>query len=118
MCGTRRYRYSRPVCLGDHRLILRPRDSHDLRLIQTSLNLSPAASIHWFHDVFGNSKKRKQDPRTTSHNIAQHRTRTHSQIHLIICCNRCFGGCHVYRRSNDGRCELKGPRKWSTRLDM
>jgi hypothetical protein len=78
MCGTRRYRYSRPVCLGDHRLILRPRDSHDLRLIQTSLNLSPAASIHWFHDVFGNSKKRKQDPRTTSHNIAQHLTTSHN----------------------------------------
>ena len=49
------YRYSRPVQLGDHRLMLRPRDSHDLRLIETSLNLSPPASIRWFHDVFGNS---------------------------------------------------------------
>jgi transglutaminase-like putative cysteine protease len=49
------YRYSRPVRLGDHRLMLRPRDSHDLRLIQTSLNLSPSASIRWIHDVFGNS---------------------------------------------------------------
>jgi transglutaminase-like putative cysteine protease len=49
------YRYSRPVRLGDHRLMLRPRDSHDLRLIQTNLNLSPSASIRWIHDVFGNS---------------------------------------------------------------
>jgi transglutaminase-like putative cysteine protease len=49
------YRYSRPVRLGDHRLMLRPRDSHDLRLIQTSLNISPAASVRWLHDVFGNS---------------------------------------------------------------
>jgi transglutaminase-like putative cysteine protease len=49
------YRYKRPVRLGDHRLMLRPRDSHDLRLIQTSLNLSPPASIRWIHDVFGNS---------------------------------------------------------------
>jgi Bacterial transglutaminase-like N-terminal region len=31
------YRYRLPVRLGDHRLMLRPRDSHDLRLIQTSL---------------------------------------------------------------------------------
>ena len=31
------YRYSRPVVLGDHRLMLRPRDSHDLRLIKTNL---------------------------------------------------------------------------------
>jgi transglutaminase-like putative cysteine protease len=49
------YRYGRPVQLGDHRLMLRPRDSHDLRLIETSLNLSPPASVRWNHDVFGNS---------------------------------------------------------------
>jgi transglutaminase-like putative cysteine protease len=49
------YRYHRPVRLGDHRLMLRPRDSHDLRLIRTSLNLSPPASVRWVHDVFGNS---------------------------------------------------------------
>ena len=49
------YRYSRAVRLGDHRLMLRPRDSHDLRLIQTSLKFSPAASVRWIHDVFGNS---------------------------------------------------------------
>jgi transglutaminase-like putative cysteine protease len=49
------YRYSRPVRLGDHRLMLRPRDSHDLRLIETRLSLCPPASIRWVHDVFGNS---------------------------------------------------------------
>jgi len=49
------YRYRRPVRLGDHRLMLRPRDSHDLRLIQTNLNLSPPATVRWMHDVFGNS---------------------------------------------------------------
>jgi transglutaminase-like putative cysteine protease len=49
------YRYSRPVRLDDHRLMLRPRDSHDLRLIETSLSLSPIASVRWVHDVFGNS---------------------------------------------------------------
>jgi len=49
------YRYSRKVRLGDHRLMLRPRDSHDLRLIHTSLNFSPSATLRWLHDVFGNS---------------------------------------------------------------
>jgi transglutaminase-like putative cysteine protease len=49
------YRYSRPVVLGDHRLMLRPRDSHDLRLIKTNLTFSPQASVRWMHDVFGNS---------------------------------------------------------------
>jgi transglutaminase-like putative cysteine protease len=49
------YRYNRPVVLGDHRLMLRPRDSHDLRLIKTNLSFSPPASVRWMHDVFGNS---------------------------------------------------------------
>jgi transglutaminase-like putative cysteine protease len=49
------YRYSRPVVLGDHRLMLRPRDSHDLRLIKTNLTFSAPASVRWMHDVFGNS---------------------------------------------------------------
>jgi len=48
------YRYRRPVRLGDHRLMLRPRDSHDLRLIRTNLNFLPAVSVRWLHDVFGN----------------------------------------------------------------
>jgi transglutaminase-like putative cysteine protease len=49
------YRYSGPVVLCDHRLMLRPRDSHDLRLIKTNLTFSPPASVRWMHDVFGNS---------------------------------------------------------------
>ena len=48
------YRYRRPVSLGDHRLMLRPRDSHDLRLIRTNLTLAPPATLRWIHDVFGN----------------------------------------------------------------
>jgi transglutaminase-like putative cysteine protease len=49
------YRYSCAVLLGDHRLMLRPRDSHDLRLIKTNLSFSPSASVRWLYDVFGNS---------------------------------------------------------------
>ena len=49
------YRYARAVALGDHRLMLRPRDSHDLRLIHAHLKFSPAATVRWTHDVFGNS---------------------------------------------------------------
>jgi transglutaminase-like putative cysteine protease len=34
----------------------RPRDSHDLRLLDTTLTISPApAGTRWIHDVFGNS---------------------------------------------------------------
>jgi transglutaminase-like putative cysteine protease len=49
------YRYAKPVRFGPHRLMLRPRDSHDLRLVATELALAPAAEIRWLHDVFGNS---------------------------------------------------------------
>jgi transglutaminase-like putative cysteine protease len=49
------YRYGLPVVLGDHRLMLRPRDSHDLRLIKTNLIFSPPATVRWLYDVFGNS---------------------------------------------------------------
>lgn len=50
------YTYKQPVTFGDHRLMSRPRDSHDLRLIDTTLTITPAASsLRWIHDVFGNS---------------------------------------------------------------
>lgn len=50
-----RYRYGRPVELGVHRLMVRPKDSHDLRLEDAMLTLSPHADVRWSHDVFGNS---------------------------------------------------------------
>ncbi|MGE0565172.1 MAG: transglutaminase N-terminal domain-containing protein [Pseudolabrys sp.] len=49
------YRYARPVALGRHRLMLRPRDSHDMRLVSAELSLSPPGQVRWMHDVFGNS---------------------------------------------------------------
>ena len=50
-----KYNYARPVTFGPHRLMLRPRDSHDLRLVSAELTLSPPANVRWMHDVFGNS---------------------------------------------------------------
>lgn len=50
------YHYAQPVQLGEHRLMSRPRDSHDLRLLDTGLLVSPSpATLQWIHDVFGNS---------------------------------------------------------------
>jgi transglutaminase-like putative cysteine protease len=49
------YRYSALVAFGQHRLMLRPRDSHDLRLIGAELALAPGGTVRWMHDVFGNS---------------------------------------------------------------
>jgi transglutaminase-like putative cysteine protease len=52
---TTTYRYAVPVRFGEHRMMMRPRDSHDLRLLETSLIMRPMATKRWIHDVFGNS---------------------------------------------------------------
>ncbi|TCT03917.1 transglutaminase family protein [Aquabacter spiritensis] len=49
------YRYSEPVSFGQHRLMLRPRDSHELRLHEARLTLSPSGVVRYIYDVFGNS---------------------------------------------------------------
>jgi transglutaminase-like putative cysteine protease len=49
------YRYRRPVAFGEHRMMFRPRDSHDQRLLEARLAITPEpASLRWMHDVFGN----------------------------------------------------------------
>ena len=49
------YRYKRPVSFGEHRMMLRPRDSYDQRLIEATLAISPEpVELRWVHDVFGN----------------------------------------------------------------
>jgi transglutaminase-like putative cysteine protease len=49
------YRYRQPVSLGPHRLMLRPRESRDLRLISSDVAVTPDAVVTWAHDVFGNA---------------------------------------------------------------
>lgn len=49
------YSYSAPMAFGEHRLMMRPRDSHDLRLVSATLTISPTAKLRWVHDPFGNS---------------------------------------------------------------
>ena len=50
------YRYKEPVGLGEHRMMFRPRASHDLRLIRTKLVITPQpVQLRWLHDPFDNS---------------------------------------------------------------
>lgn len=49
------YRYAEPVTFGPHRLMLRPRDSFDLRVVDTALTITPQARLQWMHDAYGNS---------------------------------------------------------------
>ncbi|RMB26287.1 transglutaminase-like putative cysteine protease [Sphingomonas sp. PP-F2F-G114-C0414] len=51
-----KYSYRQPVAFGEHRIMVRPRESYDQHLIDATLTISPEPSdIRWLHDVFGNS---------------------------------------------------------------
>ena len=53
---TTAYRYSEPVALGEHRMMFRPRESHDLRLLKAWLDITPQPThLRFLHDVFDNS---------------------------------------------------------------
>jgi transglutaminase-like putative cysteine protease len=49
------YRYKRPVEFGDHRMMLRPRDGHDQRLLSSELIIEPEPRrLRWLYDTFDN----------------------------------------------------------------
>lgn len=52
---TTTYSYSKPVTFGEHRVMFRPLDSHDLRVLATDLVVSPDADIRLIQDQFSNS---------------------------------------------------------------
>ena len=50
------YRYAQPVSLGVHRVLFRPRDSHDMRVLATDLRVTPTPlDIRLYQDVYSNS---------------------------------------------------------------
>ncbi len=50
------YRYRQPVSFGEHRIMVRPRESYDQRLIEAVLDIDPEpAEVRWLQDVFGNA---------------------------------------------------------------
>jgi transglutaminase-like putative cysteine protease len=49
------YQYKRPVSFGEHRMMLRPRESHDQKLLESRLEITPKpTNLRWIQDVFGN----------------------------------------------------------------
>jgi transglutaminase-like putative cysteine protease len=49
------YNYSQPVSFGQHKIMIRPREGHDLHIESSILEITPAHVIHWMRDVNGNS---------------------------------------------------------------
>jgi transglutaminase-like putative cysteine protease len=52
---TTTYRYSAPVFFGLHRLVVRPREGHDLQVQKLNLRIQPSCRVTWHRDLFGNS---------------------------------------------------------------
>ena len=52
---TTTYRYSEPVRFGVHRVMFRPRESHDQRVLATDLQVSPESDIRLIQDPHSNS---------------------------------------------------------------
>jgi len=49
------YRYRSAVRFGPHRLVLRPREGHDVRVEEMRLEIAPEFELEWSRDLFGNS---------------------------------------------------------------
>jgi transglutaminase-like putative cysteine protease len=53
---TTHYRYHQPVQLGEHRVMFRPRGSHDLRVLATDMTVTPEPlDIRLIQDAYSNS---------------------------------------------------------------
>lgn len=49
------YSYTAPVQFSPHRLVLRPREGHDLRLNTMNLTTFPESDIRWYRDMLDNT---------------------------------------------------------------
>lgn len=69
------YRYRQAVLLGAHRMMLRPREARELRLVSHDLTLTPQAEITWAHDVAGNAVATARFSEPTDHLIIESRAK-------------------------------------------
>jgi transglutaminase-like putative cysteine protease len=58
------YRYSEPVRFGLHRLVLRPREGHDITVVKHELRITPEAKFFWLSDLFANNIAIAEIPET------------------------------------------------------
>ncbi|HWA22255.1 MAG TPA: transglutaminase family protein [Caulobacterales bacterium] len=49
------YRYGQPVSFGDWRLMMRPLDSHSIRVLEAKFVLTPPGETRWTSDAYSNS---------------------------------------------------------------
>ncbi len=52
---TTDYLYSEPVTFGPHRVMVRPREGHDVHIESSRFRIDPQPSLRWLRDTYGNS---------------------------------------------------------------
>jgi transglutaminase-like putative cysteine protease len=79
------YTYKQPVAFGEHRVMFRPRDSYDQRLLHAELTVTPTpVSLHWTHDVFGNCVAcARFEGRSTSLRFESLIELEHAPVHML-----------------------------------
>ena len=49
------YHYNKPIAFGEHRMMLRPRDDGDQKVLESEIEITPAPlQLTWSQDIFGN----------------------------------------------------------------
>jgi transglutaminase-like putative cysteine protease len=70
------YFYKKAVRFGAHRLVVRPREGHDVRIEEIRVEIEPAFDLEWSRDLFGNCV-------ATAHILSPaERLRIHSEVLL------------------------------------
>jgi transglutaminase-like putative cysteine protease len=69
------YGYRHEVSLGPHKLILRPRETRDLRLASHVLSVAPEATVTWAQDIAGNAIATAIFGSRTDHLVIESRAR-------------------------------------------
>lgn len=49
------YHYSEPVTFGQHRALMRPREGHEVRIVNAVVEIQPTARVRWLRDIEDNS---------------------------------------------------------------
>jgi transglutaminase-like putative cysteine protease len=83
------YLYAQPVALGEHRIMVRPLESYDQKLLEARLAITPEPTeLRWLQDVFGNAVavarfgKRSRELRIESTVRMEHRPIRHDEIRI------------------------------------
>lgn len=49
------YHYRQPVSFGPHRAMMRPREGHEVRIVEGRVEIEPRATVRWLRDIDENS---------------------------------------------------------------